>query len=116
MPFITEELWQQFKSEHKNKSLSIMISEYPSSKTKRASKEYKDMEWVKEIISGIRNIRGEMRIKPSVKISALLQQGDNTDKRRSKDFEYLISELSGLRSLEWHDLKEESPACAINFH
>ena len=76
MPFITEELWQQFKSEHKNKSLSIMISEYPSSNTKRASKEYKDMEWVKEIISGIRNIRGEMRIKPSVKISALLQQGD----------------------------------------
>ena len=116
MPFITEELWQQFKSEHKNKSLSIMISEYPSSNTKRASKEYKDMEWVKEIISGIRNIRGEMRIKPSVKISALLQQGDNTDKRRSKDFEYLISELSGLRSLEWHDQKEESPASAINFH
>ncbi len=116
MPFITEELWQQFKSEHKNKSLSIMISEYPSGKTKRASKEYKDIEWVKEIISGIRNIRGEMRIKPSVKISALLQQGDSKDKRRSKDFEYLISELSGLRSLEWHNQKEESPASAINFH
>ena len=116
MPFITEELWQQFKSEHKNKSLSIMISEYPSGKTKRASKEYKDIEWVKEIISGIRNIRGEMRINPSVKISALLQQGDNTDKRRSKDFEYLISELSGLGSLEWHNQKEELPASAINFH
>ena len=93
-----------------------MISEYPSRNTKRASKEYKDMEWVKEIISGIRNIRGEMRIKPSVKISALLQQGDSKDKRRSKDFEYLISELSGLRSLEWHNQKEESPASAINFH
>ena len=116
MPFITEELWQQFKSEHKNKSLSIMISEYPADKTKRASKEYKDIEWVKEIISGIRNIRGEMRIKPSVKISALLQQGDNNDKRRSKDFEYLISELSGLGSLEWHNQKEELPASAINFH
>ena len=93
-----------------------MISEYPSSKTKRASKEYKDMEWVKEIISGIRNIRGEMRIKPSVKISALLQHGDNNDKRRSKDFEFLISELSGLMSLEWHNQKENSPASAINFH
>ena len=116
MPFITEELWQQFKSEHKNKSLSIMISEYPSGKTKTASKEYKDIEWVKEIVSGIRNIRGEMRIKPSVKISALLQQGDNNDKRRSKDFEYLISELSGLKSLEWHNQKEDSPASAINFH
>ena len=116
MPFITEELWQQFKSDHRNKSLSIMISEYPAGKTGRPSKEYKDIEWVKEIISGIRNIRGEMRIKPSVKISALLQQGDNNDKRRSKDFEYLISELSGLGSLEWHNQKEELPASAINFH
>jgi len=116
MPFITEELWQQFRSEHKNKSLSIMISKYPAGKTKRTSKEYKDIEWVKEIISGIRNIRGEMRIKPSMKISALLQQGDNNDKRRSKDFEYLISELSGLRSLEWLNQREEPPASAINFH
>ena len=93
-----------------------MISEYPAGKTARPSKEYKDIEWVKEIISGIRNIRGEMRIKPSVKISALLQQGDNNDKRRSKDFEHLISELSGLSSLEWHNQKEELPASAINFH
>ena len=93
-----------------------MISEYPAGKTGRPSKEYKDIEWVKEIISGIRNIRGEMRIKPSVKISALLQQGDNNDKRRSKDFDYLISELSGLGSLEWHNQKEELPASAINFH
>ncbi len=116
MPFITEELWQQFKSEHRNKNLSIMISKYPSEKIRKTSKEYKDIEWVKEIISGIRNIRGEMRIKPSVKISALLQQGTINDKRRSKDFEYLISELSGLRSLEWHNQKEELPASAINFH
>ena len=56
MPFITEELWQQFKSVHKNKSLSIMISEYPGGKTKRASKEYKDMEWVKEIILSLIHI------------------------------------------------------------
>ena len=29
MPFITEEIWQQFKPFHKNKKPSIMVAEYP---------------------------------------------------------------------------------------
>ena len=116
MPFITEEIWQQFKPEHANKSPSIMISKYPTGKTKKASKTMNDIEWVKEIVTSIRNIRGEMKIKPSLKISALLQQGNRTDKQRSKDFEHLIIELAGLSSVRWIDNDEEPPASAINFH
>jgi len=116
MPFITEEIWQQFKPEHANKSPSIMISKYPTGKTKKASKTMNDIEWVKEIVTSIRNIRGEMKIKPSLKISALLQQGNRTDKQRSKDFEHLIIELAGLSSVRWIDSDEEPPASAINFH
>ena len=116
MPFITEEIWQQFKPEHANKSSSIMISKYPTGKTKKASKTMNDIEWVKEIVTSIRNIRGEMKIKPSLKISALLQQGNRTDKQRSKDFEHLIIELAGLSSVRWIDNDEEPPASAINFH
>lgn len=116
MPFITEEIWQQFKPEHANKSSSIMISKYPTGKTKKASKTMNDIEWVKEIVTSIRNIRGEMKIKPSLKISALLQQGNRTDKQRSKDFEHLIIELAGLSSVRWIDSDEEPPASAINFH
>ena len=116
MPFITEEIWQQFKPEHVNKSPSIMISKYPTGKTKKASKTMNDIEWVKEIVTSIRNIRGEMKIKPSLKISALLQQGNRTDKQRSKDFEHLIIELAGLSSVRWIDNDEEPPASAINFH
>ena len=116
MPFITEEIWQQFKPEHANKSPSIMISKYPTGKAKKASKKMNDIEWVKEIVTSIRNIRGEMKIKPSLKISALLQQGNKTDKQRSKDFEHLIVELAGLNSMRWIDNDEEPPASAINFH
>ncbi|HIA43077.1 MAG TPA: valine--tRNA ligase, partial [Gammaproteobacteria bacterium] len=116
IPFITEEIWQQFKPEHANKSPSIMISKYPTGKAKKASKKMNDIEWVKEIVTSIRNIRGEMKIKPSLKISALLQQGNKTDKQRSKDFEHLIVELAGLNSMRWIDNDEEPPASAINFH
>ena len=115
MPFITEELWQQFRSEHKTKSLSIMISGYPAGKSKKASEEYNDVEWVKKVVSSIRNIRGEMKIKPSLKISALLQQGDRNDRRRSKDYEHLILKLAGLNSIKWINNNEDSPPSAINF-
>ena len=82
----------------------------------KESKEERSIEWVKEIVSGIRNIRGEMKIKPSLKISALLQKGNEIDKERIKEFEYLITELSGLNSISWIGTEEEAPPSAINFH
>ena len=116
IPFITEEIWQQFKPIHGNDNASIMISEYPDTEDLKESKEEKSIEWVKEIVSGIRHIRGEMKIKPSLKISALLQKGNKIDKERIKEFEYLISELSGLSSINWVATGKETPPSAINFH
>ena len=116
MPFITEEIWQQFKTKHKNKSSSIMISKYPGGNSIKATKEVSDIEWVKEIVSGIRNIRGEMKIKPSLKIAALFQEGDNSDKKRLKEFGLLVTELSGLSSVQWVKEDGKSPASAINFY
>lgn len=116
MPFITEKIWQQFKSKHKNKNLSIMISKYPSIKPIKGSKDSQNIEWVKEVVSGIRNIRGEMKIKPSLKISVLFQYGNNTDKKRSEKFEYLITRLAGLNSIKWINNEGDSPPSAINFH
>ena len=115
MPFITEEIWQQFKPVHNSGNLSIMISEYPYTQGLKESNEERSIEWVKEIVSGIRNIRGEMKIKPSLKISALLQKGNKIDKQRIKEFEYLITELSGLNSIRWIATEEEAPPSAINF-
>ena len=116
MPFITEEIWQQFKPFHKSGNSSIMISEYPYTEGLKESKEERSIEWVKEVVSGIRNIRGEMKIKPSLKISALLQKGNKIDRERIEKFEHLISELSGLNSINWISAEKEAPPSAINFH
>ena len=116
MPFITEEIWQQFKPIHNSGNSSIMISEYPCTRGLKESKEEKSIEWVKEVVSGIRNIRGEMKIRPSLKIAALLQKGNKIDKERIEEFEHLISELSGLNSINWIAAEKEAPPSAINFH
>jgi len=74
MPFVTEELWQVL---HQREAKSIMITDFPV-----AAEEWKDetaekeMELLMEIISSVRNIRGEMRIPPSRKLKAMISVPD----------------------------------------
>ncbi|HQN70139.1 MAG TPA: valine--tRNA ligase, partial [Smithella sp.] len=63
MPFLTEELWQVFHGDDKN---SIMVSRFPAvcAEWKNNAAE-KEMETIMDMITAVRNIRGEMRIAPS---------------------------------------------------
>ena len=72
MPFITEDLWQLIK-ERKNGE-SISVSDFPELKKELIKPEADaDMETVQNIVTAIRNIRGEMNIPPSRKVNALLK-------------------------------------------
>ena len=113
MPFITEEIWMQFKPFHGNSEKSIMIAEAPKYKENSSDDEYQAIEWLKEIVSGVRNIRGEMLIKPSLKISAFYVGGDEIDRKRSQDLTGLIKEIAGLERLEWMKEEEGVPLWAF---
>ncbi len=64
MPFITEELWQLIETRKELESIST--SEYPVPDNSLIKTEAeKEMEFVQDIITAIRNIRGEMNIPPS---------------------------------------------------
>ena len=112
MPFITEEIWLHFKPFHQYPDESIMISETPRYKEELSDEEYQSVEWLKEIVSGIRNIRGEMLIKPSMKIKGFYQGGDKSDKKRSDELTNLIKESAGLESLDWINSNNELPPSA----
>ncbi|MEQ8215680.1 MAG: class I tRNA ligase family protein, partial [Smithellaceae bacterium] len=74
MPFVTEELWQVLnRSEEK----SIMISAFPvvEQAWEDAAAE-KEMELLMNIITSVRNIRGEMQIPPSRKLNVLVSAPD----------------------------------------
>ena len=74
------------------------------------------VEWLKSIVSGIRNIRGELKIKPSLKIKAIVKGGNQEDIERIKNFSDLISKLSGLEELIWLRNDKPQPASAISLH
>ncbi|MEC7929985.1 MAG: valine--tRNA ligase [Pseudomonadota bacterium] len=101
MPFITEEIWKQFKVHHNSIHESIMISEYPLGSENTSERDYQSVEWLKDIVSGIRNIRGEFLIKPSIKISSIFKGGDQLDKENLNEIGSYIEKLCGLKEIIW---------------
>jgi valyl-tRNA synthetase len=97
MPFLTEELWQILKGSDEN---SIMVSKFPVVNAQWADMEAeKEMEMIMEIITSIRNIRGEMRIAPSQKLKVFISAADEKNKKSIvKDQGYILN-LANLESL-----------------
>jgi valyl-tRNA synthetase len=77
MPFITEEIWQQIPG--KKGVESICLREYPSADHSISDPEAeRKMGVIIDAISGIRSIRGELNISPSLEIRAVIRTQDGT--------------------------------------
>ncbi|MCE5312126.1 MAG: valine--tRNA ligase [Nitrospiraceae bacterium] len=72
IPFVTEELWHALP----NSMGSIMLQQYPEKPARDLDAEQK-MEYVLSTISGIRSLRGELNIAPSLEIKAYIKTSDN---------------------------------------
>ncbi len=86
MPFITEELWHLISERAGGESISVSaFPEFDESRISKSAEE--EMEFVQNIITAIRNIRGELSIPPSKKIDVLLK----TDSLREESHVYIKS-------------------------
>ncbi len=72
MPFITEEIWQRLP----HRGDSIMIAPYPKAGRKqRDEAAERAMGAVMDVVTAVRNIRGEMRIAPGAALTTTLRPG-----------------------------------------
>ncbi|MBT7935524.1 MAG: class I tRNA ligase family protein, partial [Nitrospina sp.] len=86
MPFITEEIWQKLPKTGD----SIMVSTFPEFKADRSDAKVEEtMGKVMEVITGVRNIRGEMNLNPGLKLNALI-------KTSRADLEVTLKEHAGF--------------------
>jgi valyl-tRNA synthetase len=70
MPFITEELWQRLPHEGE----SIMVASYPRVVAAAVAPDAeREMAVLVQVITAVRNIRGEMRIAPGATLDVLLR-------------------------------------------
>ena len=115
MPFITETIWQRVQpltSFAKNGD-SIMTQAFPQFNAQNCDQQaIDDLEWVKQFIIAIRNIRGEMDIAPSKPLPVLLKNVSSEDQRRLDDNEQFLSALAKLESIEVLSEDEQGPASA----
>ena len=93
MPFLTEELWQLIENRREGESISTSpFPVYDSNKIDGASET--EFEFVKQIVTALRNIRGEMNIPPSKKIKALIKTNQLSGSQKN-----YISSLAKLEEL-----------------
>jgi len=115
MPFITETVWSSVQplSAYEKNGDSIMIQSFPQfDESLVDDNAQNDLEWVKQFIVAIRNIRGEMDIAPSKPLPVLLKNINDADKRRLSDNEQFLMSLAKLESIQVLAEGEEGPASA----
>jgi len=77
MPFITEEIWQLLDERKDGESISI--TDYPKFDAKKIDESAEnEIEFVQDVVTAIRNIRGEMNIPPSKAINVFLKSSKIT--------------------------------------
>jgi len=90
MPFVTEEIWGKLPGTEG----SIMIARFPeASDYIKDENALEEMSLLMGVITGIRNIRGEMNISPSKKVNILI------DAAEKEEADFLSSNLVHIKSL-----------------
>ena len=113
-PFITEAIWQKVAPLAGKKDDSIMLQPYPKSHPEKIDPAaIKEMGWVMAVITGVRNIRGEMDIAPSKPLTVLLQNGSDRDREYLQMNKPYLTGLARLESIKWLESGEEPPESAV---
>jgi valyl-tRNA synthetase len=113
MPFVTEEIWHKLPGT----SGSIMRAAFPSRRASdaaiaRDTDAESHMALLIEIISGIRNIRGEMNIAPSLDLDVMVRSEDQTTRKTIERHQDVILNLAGLKSLKIAHLADRPKSSA----
>jgi valyl-tRNA synthetase len=104
VPFITEEIWQRLP----HTEGSIMVSQFPQRTEFIDNKEsIKEMDLIKEVITGVRNIRGEMNIPPKKDVTIVIDvKGEKEKEILNNNFSY-ITHLAKVGSIDLVSDKEK---------
>ena len=113
MPFVTEEIWQQVAKRADIDGDTIMLRPYPESTGDvQDADAIADIEWVKQFILGIRQIRGEMDISPGKPLPVILQGASAGDQRRATAYAMLLRRVGRVESVTVLAAGDDPPVAA----
>jgi valyl-tRNA synthetase len=113
IPFMTEEIWQQIPRSIRGQGETIMLQAFPEANATAVDLTAEgDIQWIKAIVTGTRNIRGEMDISFARPIPVLFANGSDADKARLEAHRPLLTFLIKPERLEWLAATDEVPVSA----
>ncbi|TWE11040.1 valyl-tRNA synthetase [Pseudomonas sp. AG1028] len=113
MPFITEEIWQRIKGQAGVQGDTLMLQPWPVANEARIDAAAEgDIEWVKQLMLGVRQIRGEMKISMAKRIDVILANANAEDLRRLNDNAPLLNKLAKFESVKVLAAGEQAPMSA----
>ncbi len=119
IPFVTEELWQAVAPKLDLAQTTIMLRPYPtvSDANEYLSDDYErvdaDIEWLKAMVSKLRQMRSELNVAPAKTVTLLLAGGNDDDRARTQRFGAQLRFLNRLESIEFLADAAQLPASAM---
>ncbi len=99
MPFITEEIWQRVAPlvPGAHSCATIMLAPWPEASGFAAdAAAEQEIEWLKRVVLGVRQIRGEMDISPARRLPLLLHNASGADLALAQRHQALLMRLAGV--------------------
>jgi valyl-tRNA synthetase len=116
IPFITEEIWHEVAPRLGIAGDTISLQPYPRARVRdgegRDDAAVADIEWLREVLTGVRRIRSEMNIAPGKAVPLLFAGGAATDRARARAFADPIAFLGRAEMQHWLEPGAAEPAAA----
>lgn len=110
IPFITEEIWQKVKGLVNIDADTIMLQPFPQFDANLVDEQaINEINWIKELIVNVRNIRSEMNIAPSKVLDVLLRHLTEDEINCLNNNLSLIKTMAKLESINILSSDEEAP-------
>lgn len=114
IPYITETLWQRVKGLRGITADSIMLQPFPQFDIHQVDQQaLSDLEWIKQVVIAVRNLRAEMSIAPAKPLALLLRGASNEVQRRLQENQPVILSLGRLSSIRLLADGDQEPLSVI---
>ncbi|MBE2895281.1 valine--tRNA ligase [Pasteurellaceae bacterium HPA106] len=110
IPFITEEIWQRVKSAVNITADTIMLQPFPEfDATREDADAVSEIEWLKQVIISVRNIRAEKNIPPSKPLELLLRNLNAQEQWALEHNRTLLQIMAKLERIEVLSADADAP-------
>jgi valyl-tRNA synthetase len=114
MPFITEEIWQRVAPLAGIAGDTIMLQPFPLCDNNRVDNQAEtEINWLKQFILGIRQIRGEMNISPGKPLPVMLENVSANDQAILDKTRHYLTFLARVESVTLLQADEQAPESAM---